>query len=55
MWNHAKREIGKRTILNKTRLERVVLGVMRSLQKKKDLVRSFFQLSGTRYILETMK
>jgi transposase len=31
VWNHAKREIGKRTILNKTTLERVVLGVMRSL------------------------
>ena len=54
VWNHAKREIGKRTILNKTMLERVVLGVMRSLQKKKDLVRSFFQLPGTRYVLENM-
>ena len=29
--------IGKRTILNKTMLESVVLCVMRSLQKKKDL------------------
>lgn len=54
VWNHAKREIGKRTILNKTMLERVVLGVMRSLQKKKDLVRSFFQLPGTRYILDAI-
>jgi len=54
VWNHAKREIGKRAILNKATLERVVLGVMRSLQKKKDLVRSFFQLPGTRYVLETM-
>ena len=44
----------KRAILNKTTLERVVLGVMRSLQKKKDLVRSFFQLPGTGYILENM-
>ena len=40
MWNHAKREIGKRTILRKTMLERVVLGIMRSLQKKKDLMRT---------------
>jgi len=55
VWNHAKREIGKRAILNKATLERVVLGVMRSLQKQKDLVRSFFQLAGTRYILEATK
>ena len=54
MWNHVKREIGKRTSSNKTMLQRVGLGVMRLLQKKKDLVRSFFQLPGTRNILDTM-
>jgi len=27
---------------------------MRSLQKKTDLIRSFFQLAGIRYIVETM-
>ena len=51
--NDAKRELGKRTFLDKTILEREVLGVMRSLQKK-DLVRSFFQPLGTRYILEAI-
>ena len=55
VWNHAKREIGKRAILSKAALERVLLGVMRSLQKKKDFVRSFFRLPDTRYILEAMK
>jgi transposase len=53
VWHHAKSEIGKRTILTKTTLERVVRGVMHSLQKK-DLVRSFFQLPGTRYILDAI-
>ena len=35
--------------------ERVVLGIVRSFQKQNDLVRSFFQLLGTRYILKAMK
>ncbi len=52
VWNHAKCEIGKRAILNKATLERMVLGVMRSLQKQKDPVRNFFQPLDTRHILE---
>jgi hypothetical protein len=36
-WDHTTREIGKRATLNKTTLERVVLGVMLSLQKKNGL------------------
>lgn len=52
VWNHAKREIAKRSILNKATLETVVLRVMRSLQKKKDLIRTFFRLPDTTYILK---
>ena len=48
VWSHAKGEIGKRAVLNKARLQRVLLGVMRSLQKQKGLVRSFLQLPGAR-------
>ena len=50
----SKREIGKRAILNKTTLERVLLRAMRSPQQKKDLVRSSAQLPGMRSILENI-
>ena len=52
LWGHVRCEIGKRAILNKATLERVVLRVMRSLQTQMNLVRSFFQFRDTRYIHE---
>ena len=55
VWNHAKRELGKRAIRSKQALESAVLSILRSLQKQKDLVRSFFRLPDTQYILEALK
>jgi transposase len=48
VWNHAKRELGNRTILSPPALEQAVFSIRRSLQKQKDRVRSFFRLTDTR-------
>ena len=53
VWNHAKAEVGKKcAIRNKEDMERVILSAMKTIQDKKDLVRSFFKLSDTKYAQE---
>jgi transposase len=49
VWNHAKAEVGKHPIKSKLELEALILSVMRSIQQKVELVKSFFQLPGTLY------
>ncbi len=49
VWNHAKAEVGKRTIQSKLDMESVILSVMRSIQQKIELVKSFFRLPDTLY------
>lgn len=52
VWNHAKARIGKLFIDSKETMKRSVLSVMRSIQKNVRLVRSFFELEKTKYIIE---
>lgn len=49
VWNHAKAEVGKHPIKSKLEMEALILSVMRSIQQKIELVKSFFQLPGTLY------
>lgn len=49
VWNHAKAEVGKHPIKSKLELESLILSVMRSIQQKVELVKSFFQLPDTLY------
>ena len=49
VWNHAKADVGKRSIQSKDDMERVILSAMRTIQNKIDLVKSFFQLPDTLY------
>jgi transposase len=49
VWNHAKAEVGKHPIKSKLEMESLILSVMRSIQQKVELVKSFFQLPGTLY------
>lgn len=49
VWNHAKAEVGKHPIKSKLEMEAVILSVMRSIQQKVELVKSFFQLPDTLY------
>lgn len=49
VWNYAKAEVGKQPIKSKADLERIILSVMKSIQEKVELVKSFFRLSSTQY------
>lgn len=52
VWNHAKARLGKLFIDSKETMKRCVLNIMRSIQKNVGLVRSFFQLEKTKYIIQ---
>jgi transposase len=49
VWNHAKAEVGKHPIKSKLEMEVLILSVMRSIQQRVELVKSFFQLPDTLY------
>jgi len=49
VWNHAKADVGKRTIQSKDEMEKTILSVMRVIQNKAELIKSFFQLPDTQY------
>lgn len=49
VWNHAKAEVGKRSIRSKDDMEKTILSAMLLIQKKTNLVKSFFQLPDTLY------
>lgn len=49
VWNYAKREIGKMAIRSKEEMAKAILSVMAVIQKKTELVRSFFCMPGTQY------
>jgi transposase len=53
VWNHAKAEVGKKSaIRNKDDMARIILSAMKTIQKKTDLVKSFFKLTDTIYAQE---
>jgi len=49
VWNYAKREMGKKSILNKDEMKRTIFSIMHAIQGKVDLIKSFFQLPDTKY------
>lgn len=50
VWNHAKAEVGKKSaIRNKDDMEQVILSAMKTIQRKTELVKSFFKLPDTKY------
>ncbi len=51
VWNQAKRRTGKMAIESKSQMKRIVYRVMRSIQKSKNLIKSFFKLKETKYAL----
>jgi transposase len=54
VWNHAKARLGKRAIFNKQDMKRHLLSILRSIQKQTSLVKSFFRMPQTKYILEAI-
>ena len=49
VWNQAKKTLGKMIIENKKEMKKQLLKVMRSIQKKAQLIKSFFKLPSTIY------
>ena len=50
VWNHAKLQLGKRAIRNSGEMKKCLLSVMRSIQQRKTLIKSFFSMPDTKYI-----
>lgn len=46
VWNHAKLHLGKRAIKNESEMKTC----LRSIQKRKTLIKSFFCMPDTKYI-----
>jgi len=49
VWNHAKREMGKRSIHNKEEMKETIFSIMHAIQGKVELIKSFFRLPDTKY------
>jgi transposase len=49
VWNHSKARLGKVFVQTKEHLLREVRNILMSIQRSRDLVRSFFQMKDTRY------
>ena len=54
VWNHAKARLGKRSIFNKKDMKRHLMSILRSIQRKTSLIKSFFRMDDTKYILDAI-
>jgi transposase len=52
VWNHAKRQLSQRPVYDKHDMKAHLTAILRSIQKRTDLIKSFFQMKDTKYILE---
>ncbi len=54
VWNHAKARLGKQAILNKKDMKRYLTSILKSIQRSTTLIKSFFKMKDTKYILEAV-
>ena len=54
VWNHAKRRLTQCAIFNKDDMKRHLTAILRSIQKQASLIKSFFRMDDTKYILEAL-
>ena len=54
VWNHAKARLSKRMIFSKEHMKAAMLAILRSLQKQRTLIKSFFRMKDTRYISDAL-
>ena len=54
VWNHAKARLSKRAIFNKQDMKYHLVSILRSIQKQISLVKSFFKMPDTAYILDAI-
>ncbi len=52
VWNHAKARLSKLPVLNAQAMKKCLASILRSIQKQKSLIKSFFRLTDTKYIAE---
>jgi transposase len=52
VWNHAKRRLSQQSIFNKADMKRHLVSILRSIQKQTSLIKSFFRMPDTKYILD---
>jgi transposase len=49
VWNHAKSHLSRLFVTSKNEMKRAVINIMRSIQRRIDLIQSFFKLPDTTY------
>lgn len=54
VWNHAKAHLAKRPVFNKNDMKKHLFSILRSIQKRVTLVRSFFRMPDAKYILAAL-
>lgn len=54
VWNHTKARLGQRSILSKDDMQRHLMSILRSIQKTTSLIKSFFRMPDTKYVLEAL-
>ncbi len=55
IWNHAKRRLAQYVIYDRYEMQNHLSSIMRSIQNSTDLLKSFFQMKETKYIVEALK
>ena len=54
VWNHLKRRLGKLFLESKEHMRQEVWSILQSIQGSADLIRSFFQLTDTKYAADAI-
>jgi transposase len=52
VWNHTKARLGKCSIFNKSDMKRHLTSILQSIQNTTRLIRSFFRMPDTHYIID---
>jgi len=55
VWNHAKARLSELPIASKDAMKNALTGILRSIQKSKSLIKSFFEMKSTKYIGESIE
>ena len=54
VWNHAKARLSKLPVASKDAMKDALTRILRSIQKSKSLIKSFFEMKSTKYIRENL-
>lgn len=54
IWNHAKARLAKLPIASKETMKKSFTSILRSIQRSKSLIKSFFKMKDTKYIIKSL-